>query len=438
MTGDGRERPVLVSYAVGWDLASRTPLEPLSLAQARVRDGSGEPYVTVHRVPDRAEPVELHLVAWAASHVGVWAYDDQGRRTREADWRLLEPERLFLRHLAEWAYDSPEEAECARWATHTYQDLFPDGKGRKVIERRNGGSFRTLADLPEGERWCARDRFGARGAGGLFFAEGESGPLRHGEPGHEKARHEEPGHEKARGEGRRGEPGTVGVAPTPLRPPRPARPTLLEELFVPGTRLATSHQPEMTVGEVREIATLRLPSGRLTVADPAYKGEDAGRELVERFVPGRYAVQAAVVAYEYEFMGEHCAVEEPVAVRLRLSDEPVVSWELALAAGDDVRLLRDEEIFGFGTDSAAGSFADASGWEALARRAVSHQDGGEDAAEALTDGHIRIGDDTTGGDLVTFCTGGDGTYPVWLGRSPSGTPVCAVVETAYLPELTLL
>ncbi|MFF3462082.1 DUF4241 domain-containing protein [Streptomyces sp. NPDC001984] len=40
--------------------------------------------------------------------------------------------------------------------------------------------------------------------------------------------------------------------------------------------------------------------------------------------------------------------------------------QMASAAGEDARLLRDHEIFGFGTDGAAGSFADSSGREVLA------------------------------------------------------------------------
>ncbi|MET8640543.1 hypothetical protein ACWEQ2_00620 [Streptomyces sp. NPDC004096] len=43
-----------------------------------------------------------------------------------------------------------------------------------------------------------------------------------------------------------------------------------------------------------------------------------------------------------------------------------------------------------------------------------------------------------GSDLVSFCTGGDGTYPVWLGRSITRKPACVVVVITYLPELRLL
>ncbi|MET9730485.1 DUF4241 domain-containing protein [Streptomyces sp. NPDC006458] len=412
------EQPVLVSYAVGWDLSSRAALEPLSRAGAQARDAAGEPYVTVHRRPGRAEPVEVHLVAWNASYVGVWAYDDQGRRTREADWRLIEPERLFLLRVAQWCYDSPDQPEFGPGVALTYQDLWPDGKGSKVVERPGGGSTHTLADLPLAERWLSRDRFGAGGAGGLHFPDAGGG--------------------SGWAENPRREPEAAAGTPKPWQPPRPGRPECLTELFQPGTRLGTDHQPEMTVTDVREIARLRLPSGRLIVGDPVSGGSDADRELTERFAPGSYPLQTAVLAYEYEFMGEHVAVEEPVAVRLLLSDEPVASWELALGADDDVRLLRDGSVYGFDTDGAAGSFADASGWEVLAGKARSHHEDGGDAAEVIADGHIRATDEATDSDLVTFYTGGDGTHPVWLGRSQSGAPVGVAVVTDYLTGLHLL
>ncbi|MFF7279298.1 DUF4241 domain-containing protein [Streptomyces griseorubiginosus] len=97
---------------------------------------------------------------------------------------------------------------------------------------------------------------------------------------------------------------------------------------------------------------------------------------------------------------------EEVAIRLLPDAEPAVAWESALAEGDDVRVLRDDESFGFATDSAAGSFADSSGRETLAAK--------------------------------YRCTDGDGMYPVWLGRSESGKLVSVVVGCGYLPELRIL
>ncbi|WP_217238374.1 DUF4241 domain-containing protein [Streptomyces sp. AC555_RSS877] len=227
--------------------------------------------------------------------------------------------------------------------------------------------------------------------------------------------------------------------PSPWVPPRPAQPEHLKELFEPGTRIATSFESEMTVSAIRNIATLRVPSGRLVVADALTEGHGAVRELADRIPPGEYRMQGAVVAYEGTYEDECFPVVEDVAVRLLLAEEPVVSWELALTAEDDARLLRDGEIFGFDTDGAAGSFSDAAHWEVLAdqyRRYLVEQEDG--AGESLGDGHIRTTDEATDSDLVSSCTGGDGTYPVWLGRSSTGQLACVVVVVGYLPELRLL
>ncbi|WEO96474.1 hypothetical protein A6P39_021910 [Streptomyces sp. FXJ1.172] len=163
MVDDGRT--ALVSYAKGWDLSSCDAREPLSRAEAETRDLAEEPYVMVHRLPGRAVPVEVHLVAWAEHYVGVWAYDEQGRRTQELDWRLIEPGRLFLRHRAEWRYGSPEQTEFAKdvWRTKTY--LEPDGRGTTALEPQGalGPSRHRRADVPEAHRWRDLAEFGVRG-----------------------------------------------------------------------------------------------------------------------------------------------------------------------------------------------------------------------------------------------------------------------------------
>ncbi|MET9037732.1 DUF4241 domain-containing protein [Streptomyces mirabilis] len=422
------EQTVKVSFAEGWDLASRTVVHPLSRSEAEARDRAGKPYVMVHRLEGCTSPVEVHLVAWGDSHVGAWAYDDQGRRTMEADWRLLEPGRLFLRHLGGWRYDTEEQTEFAPEAGRTYVDLFPDGKGRRVSEPKGdrGPSRHTLADIPEEKRWHAREAFGVCGVRQLLLSQ----PLPPGqEPEFVDATETETWCADRVADGR----------PSLWVPPRPARPAHLDELFEPGTRIATSFAPEMMVSAIRDIATLRLPSGRLVVADPLTEGHSAGRRLSERIPPGECLMQAAVVAYESQYEDTRTPVKEEVAVRLLLGEEPVASWELAPAEEDDVRLLREDEIFGFDTDGASGAFADASGWEVLADRyqryLVEQED---DAGETISDGYMRTTDEATDSDLVSFYTGGDGTYPVWLGRASTGKPVCVVVLISYLPDLRLL
>ncbi|WP_052847549.1 hypothetical protein [Streptomyces avicenniae] len=240
-----------VTYAEGWDLSACRPLTPLSRAEAEGRDAAGEPYVVVHRAAGRSVPVEVHLIAWEALYVGVWAYDARGRRVRETDWRLIEPDRLFLRHAEEWRYDDEDAAEFAPDVWHTTVDVFPGDNGFRTVEPdgRRGIQLHAPTGVPEEDRWRGRAAFGVHALAS---------------PGPEPA----PGTHEDGGDGGDGGDCTAGEPATRWLPPRPAEAAFLRELFEPGTRLATDIRPEMTVGEPREIARLRLPSGRLAVADP--------------------------------------------------------------------------------------------------------------------------------------------------------------------------
>ncbi|WAZ19140.1 DUF4241 domain-containing protein [Streptomyces cinnabarinus] len=396
---------VTVSYAVGWDAGARRAFGSLTRTQAQERDGEGEPYVVLHRVPGRAVPAEVHLVAWRDHFVGQWVYDEAGRRTHEIDLRLLDDDRLFLRQYVERRYAAPEQPDLAPDAWRLRVELLPGERGRKVLEERgqDGGSFHTLADVPEEQRWYDRGEFGVR-------ATADPAPLPEGAEA------------------------TAGGAEEPVSLWRPPRPMRLEEsvddLFQPGNPYPVEPWEKTRTAAPRHIATLRVPTGRLAVSDPH---DHKPRELTERIPPGEYALETAVVVGEGEYGGDRFPVTEEPAVRLRIRDEPAAAWELALSEGEDPRLLLDGHAYGFSTDGAAGSFADAAAWETLSAkvgRYYKEQD--TDACESIGEGHLRATDEATGADLVSFYTGGDGTWPVWLGRSGSGELVSVVVITSYL------
>lgn len=48
---------------------------------------------------------------------------------------------------------------------------------------------------------------------------------------------------------------------------------------------------------------------------------------------------------------------------------------------------------------------------------------------------LRTRDQASGGELAAFATTGDGTYPVWVGRSDAGEVVGVVVLIEGTPEL---
>jgi hypothetical protein len=395
---------VEVTYAEGWNRAACTAREVITGEQAAERDAAGLPYVVVFHVAERAAPVEVRLVSWMDHYLGVWAYDEQGRRIAEFDLRLLDDARLLRRYTDGREYHGSDE-DCDRVTL----ELFPDGKAVRVTNpsrSRGGGALYTHPDIDDEQRWSPKPEFGDWA---LFTADRQrlSGPLVFQDAAVPEARR-------------------AGEGADDWRPPRPALPHYLDALFLPGTRLSTEFEP-MTVLNPRRIGTVRIPSGRLVVDCPA---TGVGRELTVKIPPGEYVVEGAWTSYEYDFMGKHVEAEDCIAVRLRVSDEPVTSWEMGLAQEDDIRLLRDGHAYGFSTDVAAGGFADAVGWPVLCEP-FREPEKGNRPPEQLGDGFLRTTDEAHAADLVWFPTGGDGTYAVWVGRGSSGNVASVVVETAY-------
>ncbi|GAA2776275.1 DUF4241 domain-containing protein [Streptomyces showdoensis] len=417
---------VEVGYARAWDLETRRPWRPMSAEEARERDASGLPYVAVYRVAGRAAPLEVRLVCWRDHYVGLWVYDARGRRTHEVDMRLLDdPARLLCRCTVAWRYTGPEMPEFDASCPRVTVELFPDGKGRRTEEREGGrgGSSVTVPRVRDDERWTERPAFGewpllsARVHGltePLVFEVGEAAD------------------------------GGGGPAPAGCwRPPRPARPGPVGELFRPGVRVTDGYHPEMTVVEPRRIGTLCVPSGLLAVSGPDI-GHGDGPHITVPLPPGEYVLEEAQVRHSYPcaWEGKEVTRTDTTAVRVRVGEAPVATWEMARRLDDDPRLLRENEIFGFDTDGATGCFADAGAWEpllALFEKGLIHGDPDPDPSvyEDFDDAMflLRARDRASGGELAAFATTGDGTFPVWVGRSDGGEVVGVVVLVGGMPEL---
>lgn len=220
---------------------------------------------------------------------------------------------------------------------------------------------------------------------------------------------------------------------------------LLGEVFTPGARVGTRLDDPtifVQVVEVADVATVRIPSGRVIVDSPwpddgdMQLGTPIGRELLERIPPGVYQIEAAWTEAPYEFMGEHFDGREVGAVRLHIVDEPVATWEMALGVDDDIDTLHPGDRIGFNSETNAGCFADASAWEALAapfRRFWQGFQAGDPqplATESLCDGSFeRTSDEALGADLVTIPS--EGTTVVWLGRTGAGTIASIATVVAY-------
>ncbi|MFD1148835.1 DUF4241 domain-containing protein [Saccharothrix hoggarensis] len=206
--------------------------------------------------------------------------------------------------------------------------------------------------------------------------------------------------------------------------PQPAVPRFVDSVFRPGVRWTTARS-STAVTELREAGAVRLPSGRLVVADPGHLDLDAAPFTVG-VPPGEYPVEVAAVRFEDR--PEHVRV---AAARLVVSREPVVSWEMALLDGQDPAELGDDEFYGFGVDTGTGCFVDGD----AARSMGEYVDRNfEDAYDEVFEAQVaEMRDPETGDALVAFVSGwGDGSYPTWIGRTAGGDVACFVVDTFVL------
>ncbi|MFD5417329.1 DUF4241 domain-containing protein [Streptomyces sp. NPDC127069] len=399
---------VEVGYVEGWDPASRTPGRALSAVEARARDAAGLPYAVMHRVPGSEVPAEVRLVSWGAGFVEVWAYDEQGRRTLEAELRLLvDEERLLNRRAISWRYPDPVMAEFAPDCPRTVVEAFPDDTGRISHQPQGmrGSSLEAVLTVPEERLWLARPMFGGWR------------PLPGGEhlPDWVRVHLDTAGTPEA-------------SVPWRRESSRMFSSVDFDALFRPGTRMSGPYGDEMTAVEPRRTGTLSVPSGLLAVDCPL---DPDGPHFSIAVPPGEHVLDEAQAAFL-----DGC--ESSTAVRLRIGEAPAVSWEMALRPCDDTRLLGEGEAYGFGTDGAMGAFADAGAWGALQRLSRQVMEDEDPEARKYSTGSayfLRTREPGSGDELVAFAVGSDGVHPVWVGRSADGHVVGVVVLVEGVPDL---
>ncbi|MDK9496539.1 DUF4241 domain-containing protein [Streptomyces katrae] len=383
-------------------VAYRSGGRELTPGEARARDVEGLPYEVVYRAPGREMPLGVRMVAWRAGTVDAWAYDEQGRRTAEAELRMRDDAgRLLVRRLLVRRFPDARAAESDPDCPRTAVELSASGTAR--ISHQPGGmrgdSLEAEVEVAEADLWMVRPGFDDWA--GLPVADSL--------------------------------PDWVGGLPDAEAagwrrvPSRLRGPADFDRVFRAGTEIGG-----LKVLDPVPCGSVRVPSGVLVVACPD-TGEGLSRITVD-VPPGTYPMEAAWVQVAEEYWGSY---EDVAAVRLLIGDGPAVVWEMALGPGDDTLRLREGEAFGFGTDAAAGAFGDAEVWEELRYLLERARRQGSPERDRLSDSLVGMNLDggSLGADLAVFCTGGDGVHPVWVGRSASGEVVRVAVRTAFELDL---
>ncbi|WP_068053121.1 DUF4241 domain-containing protein [Nocardia xishanensis] len=211
----------------------------------------------------------------------------------------------------------------------------------------------------------------------------------------------------------------------------------LDGLFTVGRRIGGDpHTPYswIEIVDVQKVAVIRLPSGRLVVDSPW--STEPPHELALRVPPGTYPVEASWAESPIVVDGYYTEHRECAATRLRIRDEPVVTWELVLGRDEDPSGPRADRA-GFEAEEAMGCFADATAWESptgpFRRFLADAADSGFGRpapardTEDLCDGYFELArDEEHRADLLTFGVP-EGWAQVWAGRDRDGEIAVIVV-----------
>lgn len=393
-----------VVYCEGWDPVARAVTGRLSSGTARMRDVAGEQYAVALVRPGAEVPPVLLEIAWKHSFARTVLLDELGRRRGFFEYRVLEDGSLFLMKVEQWTYrfDDQEEFD-KKSAGHLEMSFGPDGKGwmHQAPQGYGGGSSSGQVSKPVSELAVPKPAFGD------WEALANSGPVALRTP---DTPDDDP----------------LPVDERPWRPSVPLRPSGMDEMFTAGTRFSLSGDHGLVEVELRDAGKLRMPSGRLVAADPAFLDADAEHFTVT-VPPGEYRVEVSVIRFVDEPAHERVA-----AAKLVVADAPVATWETALWPGQNALFLGDGEFYGYGVDSGTGCFADA---------AALPEEMDDDLLEKFeeVDPYVDVTLDGTDGNIIAFTTGwGDGSYPTWIGRAADGTTVCFVTDMLVLNRARMM
>jgi hypothetical protein len=148
------------TYGIRWNFADDHPIDELTPGQAQQRANASELFTVA--VGDPRRPDAVIEVNWKNDYVGVWFFDDRGRRATHYTFMRQDDTRMFMTEVAGWSYpDGAGRAlnEANVINTFSYQT---DGFVRRVIKDKvaNEETVKRYADVDIAMNWEPVPSFG--------------------------------------------------------------------------------------------------------------------------------------------------------------------------------------------------------------------------------------------------------------------------------------
>lgn len=394
-----------VVHCEGWDPWTGSPVRPIPAEVAKERDRAGEHHATV--LAAGALPVAMVEMAWQSRACTVWHFDEQRRRAAKAELRPQGRDELVLCEQVRWHYAGPRQPEFDAATTRHTQRYSAAGVVHDVMQ-------------PEGDAGPSWHRFGAISGGAPRWPAPAFADL----PGWADLVRATASLPECEVDPERPGLGLSPLVAEPWQPPKPLEPGPLAAMFRAGARFEAAGEGGEVVIETRHVGALRMPTGRLVAVD--VDGLARGEAFTVRVPPGTYPLEVSLLRPRSDPSRSVVA-----AGRLVTAAGPVTSWELALRATSDPRLLGSWGFIGFEITAGGVCLVDAAARQPLTR---SIQPG---RFAPVRRGEIVEIDEAEVGNLIAF-PAEPGAYPTWIGRTADGQVACYLTDLLRLQDAQIL
>ncbi|MFG2574490.1 DUF4241 domain-containing protein [Streptomyces sp. NPDC048481] len=394
-----------VSYGDMWGPhRGTTHPTPLSRAVAARRHAAGTAYAVL--LSSRERPLAL-IEKWPRGKWRVYLFDDRSWRMQMIDFKPHPTGMLLAHRSTRWRFSTDRAHASGKWDTQETTTVSADGQIEVQYRTAASGGTATqpspamASGRPDArpepvpvrpspasveDFLCSAPEFGDWQVFVPFLAQ----------QGHRSAT-------------------TVVLTDVSVgEGSGPLRAAGIEQLFSPGTR--DTRDGTVAVEPV-DAGSLRIPSGRLAVSDPGWISEPRTVAVP----PGEYPVTLSLSRTPHR--------AEVAAARVTFLDAPPRAWEMALRPREDLGLLAEGEFYGVGVDTGTVAFMDAT-------RTVTEEELDEKVFLPLDEAFtVELPGTEPEPNLIAFRAGrGDGSYPVWIGRTDDGQIGCVVVDFLLHPS----